>query len=113
MKVYTFILLIGILNVFMPFLGFPTVVKMYVYSSMGIIGIIYGLIIRTIQKEKENGLIQPEPIKKEEIIPEQNSYTYVKKIEEVVDMNEALPEKKKKSEPQPKKRGRKPKVLVE
>lgn len=54
MKVYKFIFFVGFLNLTVPFLGIPFIYKNYVLLSLAVITLGYALIVRTVEKEKEN-----------------------------------------------------------
>lgn len=108
MKVYKFVFAVGILNLIIPFLGIPTSFKQYAFVALGAISIFYALIVRAIIKEQENGLVA----KPEAEVRNQKSVE-VKTIEDVVEMNEVVREKVIVSDVKPKRRGRKPKVLVQ
>ena len=107
MKVYTFVFLVGLLNLTVPFLGFPIVFKQYVLVGLGVVTILYALYVRAIIKEQEAGLYEPAP-KKAAVRKE----APIKTIEQVVEMHE-VPERVVMSDVKPKRRGRKPKVLAE
>ena len=106
MKVYKFVFVVGILNLLIPFLGIPTSFKQIAFISLGIASIGYALIVRAIIKEQENGLVSVSK-------PQKVSFEEVKTIEEVVEMNEPIKEKIVVSDVKPKRRGRKPKILVQ
>lgn len=77
MKVYTFIFTVGFLNLIVPFMGIPFVYKNYTLLTLAAVTLGYALIIRTIEKEKENSILE----KKSETLQE-------RKIEDVVEMIE-------------------------
>lgn len=104
MKVYKFIFTVGLLNLLIPFLGIQYVYKQYAFITLAIITLGYALIIRAVEKEKENNIIQ---IKTEEEI----SVSSQKTIEDVVDMIEEQP-RVSTSDGVIKRRGRKPKMLI-
>ncbi len=109
MKVYSFVFVVGLLNLAIPFLGFPILVRRYMFVTIGITSILYALYVRAIIKEQEAGLSQPvqkrAPVEKS--APRQAES--VRTIEQVVEMREA-PEKITMSDVKPKRRGRKPKM---
>jgi hypothetical protein len=104
MKVYTFVFAVGLLNLIIPFLGFPLVFKQYAFVTLGVVAILYALYVRAIIKEQEAGLSQPA----QRSAPAQQAAP-VRTIEEVVEMRE-VPEKIVMSDVKPRRRGRKPKV---
>ncbi len=111
MKVYSFVFAVGLLNLTIPFLGFPIIVRQYLFVTIGIVSILYALYVRAIIKEREAGLSQPvqrsAPVEK--VAPRQADS--VRTIEQVVEMREA-PERVIVSDVKPKRRGRTPKVTV-
>ncbi len=87
MKAYKFIFIVGFLNLFIPFLSIPFVYKNYVLIFVSIITLAYALILRAVEKEIENNLLQ----KKQKSIyhnDEINNHVQNKTIEQVVDMIE-------------------------
>ena len=90
MKMYKFVFTIGLLNILVPFIGVPSMYKQYVYVATGVLAVLYALVVRTVQKEKETGLIQEVPIvsKSEHQTPQAKSQV-TRKIEEVVEMEES------------------------
>lgn len=96
MKVYKFVFVVGILNLIIPFLGIPTTFKNYTFVALGAITFVYALIVRTIIKEQEAGLIK----KEEEIVQKEQS----QRIEDVVEMSEREQEVRKVSDIKLKKR---------
>lgn len=108
MKVYTFIFIVGLINLIVPFLGIPFVYKNFTLITLAILTIAYSLIIRAIQKEKQNTAIyRSAPVEQEAPMMMQN-----KKIEDVVEMVEKQ-ERVLVSDVVPKRRGRKAKVVVQ
>ncbi len=110
MKVYKFVFVAGILNLLIPFLGIPTSFKHFAFISLGVASIVYALIVRAIIKEQESGLMTTQTKIVEKPIP---SMEEIKTIEEVVEMSEPVREKVVVSDVKPKRRGRKPKVLLQ
>jgi hypothetical protein len=108
MKVYTFIFSIGLINLVVPFLGIPFVYKNFTLITLAIFTIGYSLIIRAIQKEKQNMNAQ-RAVSVEE---EKPVIVQSKKIEDVVEMVEEK-ETTIVSDVVPKRRGRKAKVVVQ
>jgi hypothetical protein len=108
MKVYKFVFAVGLLNMTIPFLGFPLVYKHYALVTIGVFAVLYALYVRAIIKEEEAGLIQ----KRESVVV--NEDLSIRTIEQVVEMHEVteVPRKKIVSDVTPKRRGRKPKVVV-
>ncbi len=106
MKVYTFVFVVGLLNLVIPFLGFPIIFRQYMFVTLGIASILYALYVRAIIKEQEAGLFQPA----QKAAPRQTET--VRTIEQVVEMRE-VPEKITMSDVKPKRRGRKPKVTAQ
>lgn len=110
MKVYKFVFVVGILNLLIPFLGIPTSFKQFMFIALGIVSVVYALIVRAVIKEQENGLVarsKPQSVSMTTPVEE------VKTIEDVVEMSEPVKEKRIVSDVKPKRRGRKPKVLVQ
>lgn len=111
MKVYTFVFTVGLLNLAIPFLGFPIIVRQYMFVTIGVMSILYALYVRAIIKEREAGLSQPAqrsaPVEK--VAPRHES---VRTIEQVVEMRE-VHEKVTMSDVKPKRRGRAPKVTIQ
>ena len=105
MNVYKFVFAVGLLNVVIPFLGFPIVARQYAFVTIGIVALLYALYVRAIVKEQEAGLYQP--VKKE--VPATEPVA-ARTIEQVVEMH--VPEKVVVSDVKPKRRGRRPKVAV-
>lgn len=109
MKVYTFVFVVGLLNLTIPFLGFPIVVRQYLFVTLGITSILYALYVRAIIKEQEAGLSQPAqrraPVEKS-VSGQAES---VRTIEQVVEMKE-VHEKVTMSDVKPKRKARKPRV---
>lgn len=105
MKVYTFIFTIGFLNLTVPFLGIPFVYKNYFLLSLAVLTIGYALIIRAIEKEKQNYIRQKA----------QASQKEEKTIEEVVYMEDEKPAPISMSVSDVKPRTRKPrkKIIIE
>ena len=101
MKVYKFIFIVGFLNLTIPFLGIPFVYKNYVLLSLAALTIGYALIVRTVEKERKNNLVQSQKVR---------AHTE-KTIEDVVDMVE-VKQHTIVSDVIPKRRGRKAKVTV-
>lgn len=101
MKVYKFVFLVGFLNLIIPFLGIPFIYKEYTLISLAIITLAYGLILRTVEKEREFNKKQRQYTEKQ-ILQE-------RKIEDVVDMDEKISQ----VDVGPKRRGRKPKQVQE
>ena len=86
MKVYKFVFSVGILNLLLPFIGIPNSYKQIIYVTSGVVSIVYALVVRTLIKEKENGLlVEVEPIKYADT---PLAYQSTRKIEEVVEMQE-------------------------
>ncbi len=108
MKVYKFVFVVGILNLLIPFLGIPTSFKQIAFISLGVVSLVYALIVRAIIKEQEIGLTA-----KTETVTRTVTVEEVKTIEEVVEMSEPIREKIVVSDVKPKRRGRKPKVLLQ
>lgn len=107
MKVYKFVFVVGLLNLTIPFLGFPLVFKQYAIVILGAFALLYALYVRAIVKEEEAGLIQ-----RTESVPAYDE-VQVKTIEQVVEMRErpARPRALKAvSDVTPKRRGRKPRA---
>lgn len=100
MKVYRFIFFVGFLNFTIPFLGIPFVYKNYVLLTLAIVTIVYALILRAIEKEKNT--VKTNSLSSVEM--EQ------KTIEQVVDMIDEPPVV---MDIKPKKRGRKKLVVTE
>lgn len=98
MNVYKFVFVIGLINVTLPFIAIPGVYKQYVYVVTGSIAILYSLILRTIQKEKESGLIKTSEAPNSNVSnqsPTQPAQSNIqadtqatRKIEEVVEMEQ-------------------------
>lgn len=84
MKVYKFIFLVGFLNLTIPFLGVPFVYKNYVLMALAIVTVGYALILRAIEKEKENFQTKEST----HASTQTETYSEQKTIEEVVDMVE-------------------------
>lgn len=101
MKVYKFIFIVGFLNLTIPFLGVPFLYKNYAVLSLAIVTIAYALIVRAVEKERENNMIQSK----------KNKIHIEKTIEEVVDMVDVKPSIIV-SDVIPKRRGRKAKVTA-
>jgi hypothetical protein len=104
MKVYKFIFFVGFLNLTIPFLGIPFVYKSYVLITLAAITIGYALIVRAVEKEKQ--------IARQAREQAQVSVAKEKTIEDVVEMIET-PEPIVNEEIIIKRRGRKPKIIVE
>lgn len=104
MKVYKFIFTVGFLNLIIPFLGIQYTYKQYAFIALAIITLGYALILRAIEKEKENNFIQTE-------LKQEDSFSSQKTIEEVVDMVEEHTHIVV-SDVVVKRRGRKPKVVI-
>ena len=85
MKVYKFVFSLGLINLLVPFIGIPNAYKQYLYIITGIIALVYSLILRTIIKEKESGLMKE---KKSQVEYQSESPQPTRKIEEVVEMEE-------------------------
>lgn len=86
MKVYKFIFLVGFLNLTIPFLGIPFVYKNYTQLSLAVLSLGYALIVRAVEKERENNMFDNKfqsesSLKTTRVFQE-------KKIEDVVDMVE-------------------------
>lgn len=113
MKVYKFIFVVGFLNLVIPFFGVPFIYKNYALLGLAVITIAYALIVRAVEKERENHSIQiknaqaPTQTK----TPTEQSVSN-KKIEDVVEMVETK-ERVAVSDVVPKKRGRKPKAITQ
>ncbi len=107
MKVYTFIFTVGFLNLTIPFLGVPFLYKNYVLMALAIITIGYALILRAIEKEKQNFRARESAHSSNQT----ETHTEKKTIEEVVDMVEK-PTPVIVSDVVVRRRGRKPKVMV-
>lgn len=111
MRVYKFIFIVGLLNLIVPFLGVPTMYKNYVGITLAIITLGYALIVRAVEKEKKSHTAQSSyaniPPYKEPTAP-----VLIKTIEDVVEMVE-VEERVVVSDVTPKRRGRKPKILVQ
>lgn len=108
MKVYKFVFAVGLLNMTIPFLGFPLAYKQYALVTVGIFAVMYALYVRAIIKEEQAGLIQ-----KKEAAPAVRQESPVRTIEQVVEMQEESSHiriVKTVSDVTPKRRGRKPKV---
>ena len=105
MKVYKFVFAVGLLNMTIPFLGFPLAYKQYALVTVGVFAVMYALYVRAIIKEEEAGLMQ-----RRESAPAQEEMP-VRTIEQVVEMHE-VPPRKVVSDVTPKRRGRKPKVAI-
>lgn len=85
MKAYKFIFIVGFLNLSIPFLSVPFVYKNYAVIFISIFTLAYGLILRAVEKEIENNLIQ----KKQKKVYQNNEIENQNKtIEQVVDMVE-------------------------
>jgi len=108
MKVYKFVFTVGILNLFIPFFGVPTTYKNYSFVALGVISLLYALIVRTVEKEQEDGRTAITQAQKIEFVQEDT-----RTIEDVVEMTEPVHQKIIVSDVTPKRRGRKPKVLVQ
>ncbi len=106
MKVYTFVFIVGILNLTIPFLGFPIIFRQYAFVMLGIVAVLYALYVRAIIKEQEAGLSRP--VQRKAVV-QKDKAAPVKTIEQVVEMHVA-PEKIVMSDVTPKRRGRKPKI---
>lgn len=104
MKVYRFIFMVGFLNLLIPFLGIQYVYKQYTFITLAIVTLGYALIVRAVEKEKENNLIETK-------IEEDVSVSSQKTIEDVVDMIEEQP-RVSMSDGVVKRRGRKPKTVI-
>jgi hypothetical protein len=103
MKVYTFIFAVGFLNLTVPFLGIPFVYKNYFLLSLAALTIGYALIVRAIEKEKQN-------------YAQQNMKTSQKEektIEEVVYMEEEKPVPISISDVKPRARKSRKKVVIQ
>ena len=86
MKVYKFVFSVGILNLLLPFIGIPNSYKQVIYITSGVVAIVYALVVRTLIKEKENGLVfEVEPIKYADT---PLAYQPTRIIDEVVEMEE-------------------------
>ena len=101
MKVYKFIFFVGFLNLTIPFLGVPFLYKNYALLVLAVVTIAYGLILRAIEQEKKLARTQREHANQK----------VEKTIEEVVEMQEVV-EHVGMSDVVVKRRGRRPKVVV-
>ena len=101
MNVYRFIFFVGFLNLTIPFLGVPFVYKNYVLLALAVVTIVYSLILRAIEKEKES--IKNKKVTSSEEIEQ-------KTIEQVVDMIDEPPVM---MDIKPRKRSRKKLVVTE
>lgn len=86
MKVYKFVFTVGMLNLVIPFLGFPIAIRQYAFVTIGVISVLYALYIRALIKEQEAGLYKP-AAKAVKSAPRPEART----IDEVVEMR--VPEK--------------------
>ena len=110
MKVYKFVFSVGILNMLLPFIGIPNSYKQIIYVTSGVVAIVYALVVRTLIKEKENGLVvEVEPIKYADT---PLAYQPTRKIEEVVQMQEDSYLSKRSPKPRTKRPAIKAKVKV-
>ncbi len=111
MKVYKFIFIVGFLNLSIPFFGIPFVYKNYAVITLAIITLGYALIVRAVEKERQNHMVQtkttPAVENSESKIP-----VHRKKIEDVVEMVEQK-DRIIITDITPKRRARKPKVVHE
>ena len=109
MNVYTYIFLIGLINLIVPFLGISFVYKQYIIVSVAVFTLVYALLVRARIKEKEHFIEEREHVNKISI-QKTSEDSKEKTIEEIIEMQEET--QKRISDVLPKKTGRKLKVLV-
>ncbi len=112
MKVYKFIFIVGFLNLIIPFFGIPFLYKNYAHVTLAVITLGYALIVRAIQKEKENYSSQTTTYADIPSYEKPSAPVSIKTIEDVVEMVEQK-ERMIVSDVTPKRRGRKPKITVQ
>lgn len=108
MKMYRFIFLVGFINLLIPFLGIPFMYKQYIIVSCAIFTLVYALIARTVQKEKESFAQEH---KADKIDISKSVQVQSQKIEDVIEMQDTKPHFVV-SDIKPMRKSRKSKVLV-